>query len=218
MRFAGFANRTEAGQRLAEAVAKAHFETPVVLALPRGGVPVASEVARKLKAPLDLLLVRKIGVPSQRELAAAAVVDGATHDIVYNEDVMQAVGLTESDVERLAIPELNEIQRRRSLYLKDRTPISVEGRTAIVVDDGIATGATAKAALLALRRRKPKALVLAVPVAPPETVRELRPLVDHLICLEQPVPFMAIGIFYADFHQLSDEEVVALLAAANPQK
>ncbi len=214
MAFFGFASRVEAGKLLAERLEKRHFERPVVLALPRGGVPVGIEVARVLKAPLDLILVRKIGVPWQPELAVAAIVDGERRELVLNEEVMAMTGVGRDEIERLATQQLAEIERRRALYLKDRQPISVAGTTAIVVDDGIATGTTVKAALQALRKRNPKRLVLAVPVAPPDTIEELRPHVDEIVCLEQPEPFYAIGSFYRDFHQVADEEVVEMLAAA----
>lgn len=218
MGFFGFASRAEAGRLLAERLEKRHFERPVVLALPRGGVPVALEVAQALKAPLDLILVRKIGVPWQPELAAAAVVDGERRELVLNEEVMALTGVHKDEIERLAEKQLAEIERRRAIYLKDRQPVSVAGMTAIVIDDGIATGTTAKAALRALRKRGPKRLVLAVPVAPPDTIEELRPLVDEIVCLEQPTPFYAIGAFYRDFHQVEDEEVVEMLAAASPKE
>jgi putative phosphoribosyl transferase len=214
MAFFGFASRVEAGKLLAERLEKRRFERPVVLALPRGGVPVALEVARALKAPLDLILVRKIGVPWQPELAAAAIVDGERRELVLNEEVMAMAGVGKDEIERLAAKQLAEIERRRALYLKDRQPVSVAGLTAIVVDDGIATGTTVKAALQALRKRNPKRLVLAVPVAPPDTIEELRSYVDEIVCLEQPEPFYAIGAFYRDFHQVDDEEVVEMLAAS----
>lgn len=215
MTFTAFTSRTQAGQLLAEQVAKFKFEQPVVLALPRGGVPVALEVARVLKAPMDLLLVRKIGVPWQPELAAAAVVDGERRDLVFNDEVMSMAGLKRDDIERAAVKEIAEIDRRRKLYLKGREPSSVAGRTAIVVDDGIATGTTVKAALQALKKRNPKRLVLAVPVAPGDTINELGAYVDDIICLQQPYPFMAIGVFYRDFHQVGDDEVIEMLAAAD---
>lgn len=214
MTFTGFDDRAQAGRALAAELQRHGYERPLVLALPRGGVPIAAEVARVLKAPLDLLLVRKIGVPWQKELAAAAVVDGERQDVVYNTDVMNAAGLTPKDLQPQLDDELAEIERRRKLYLKGQPPQSIAGRTAIVVDDGIATGTTVKAALKALKRRKPKKLVLAVPVAPPEAVAALRPHVDELICLQQPEPFGAIGYFYRDFHQVPDEEVIQLLAQA----
>ena len=186
---------------------------PVVLALPRGGVPVARPIADRLGAPLDLLLVRKIGVPWQPELAAAAIVDGERPDLVLNEEVVRLAGLKDEEIHRLAADQLREIERRRAVYLGSREPVQVGGRTAIVVDDGIATGTTVRAALIAVRRRKPARLVLAVPVAPAETIDALRPLVDTLLCLSAPDDFMAIGNHYREFHQLADEEVVHLLRA-----
>src|SRR3954451_10457673 len=153
-----FTDRPDAGRRLAERLRARKPENPVVLALPRGGVPVGLEIARALNAPLDLLLVRKIGVPSRPELAAAAIVDGERPDLVFNEDVMAAAGLDVATIEDLAARELTEIERRRSTYLSGRAPIAVSGRSAIVVDDGIATGATMRAALTALKRRGPKFL------------------------------------------------------------
>lgn len=184
---------------------------PVVLALPRGGVPVALEVARALDAPLDLLLVRKIGVPWQPELAVAAVMDGAEPVVVVERHIQAETGVKQEYIEQRAKEELAEIERRRRTYLADRTPVPVAGRTAIVVDDGIATGTTMRAALRGLRRRNPARLVLAVPVAPPDTINELRQEVDDVVCLAQPSFFGAIGYFYRDFHQLSDDEVITLM-------
>lgn len=209
--FNGFATRAEAGRMLGRRLKAMALEEPVILALPRGGVPVAVEVAGALEAPVDLLMVRKIGVPWQRELAAAAVVDGERHDLVLNEEVMAALGLARDDIEKQVPQQLAEIERRRALYLGERQPLPVTGRTVIVIDDGIATGTTVRAGLVALRRRKPRRLVLAVPVAPPDTVERLRGDVDDLVCLEQPEPFGAIGTFYQDFHQVEDAEVIALL-------
>ena len=207
-----FANRQAAGRELAGELIKRHLVDPVVLALPRGGVPVAVEIAKALKAPLDLVLVRKIGVPFQPELAAAAVVDGGEPEIVVNEDVTSLAGLDRDYVDQEAKRELAEIERRRKTYLGGRPRAPLEGRTLIVVDDGIATGASVRAALKALRRRGPKALILAVPVAPAETVEALRSEVDQLICLATPEPFLAIGMHYRDFRQLTDQEVVSSLA------
>ncbi len=207
-----FADRSEAGRRLARTLASMKLTDPVVLALPRGGVPVAAEVAAVLHAPLDLLLVRKIGAPAQRELAVAAVAEGAGDGLVLDAETMEVTGATRAYVEREAIGERAEIARRRALYLGGRAPASIEGKTAVVVDDGIATGTTVRAALQVLRRRHPARLVLAVPVAPPRVVADLRPLVDDLVCLEQPAAFYAVGVHYADFHQVSDEEVIAVLA------
>jgi putative phosphoribosyl transferase len=207
-----FANRQAAGRALARELAKKHLVEPVVLALPRGGVPVAVQIAKALKAPLDLVLVRKIGVPFEPELAAAAVVDGGEPEIVVNDDVISLAGLDCDYIDQEAKRELAEIERRRQAYLGDRPRVPLAGRTLIVVDDGIATGASVRAALKALRRRGPKALVLAVPVASAETVEALRAEVDQLVCLATPEPFLAIGIHYLDFRQLSDQEVVSCLA------
>jgi len=209
-----FRNRSEAGRRLAAALAHLHGRDPVVLALPRGGVPVAYEIASVLEAPLDVVLVRKIGAPLQRELAAAAVVDGEKTEIVRNPEVIEALHVGEDYLRREAERQVAEIERRRRLYLGERPPASVAGRTAIVVDDGIATGATVRAALRGVHRRHPAHLVLAVPVAPPEAVAALRGDVDELVCLETPALFGAIGRFYADFAQVDDEDVRELLARA----
>lgn len=211
MNYRVFSTREEAGRLLAERLTAMTIEDPLVLALPRGGVPVAAEVAKALKAPIDLLLVRKIGVPWQPELAAAAIVDGERPDLVLNDEVMAAVGLKREDIDKLVPDKLTEIERRRRLYLWGREPQKAEGRSVIVVDDGIATGTTVRAALTALRRRKPKRLILTVPVAPEETIAQLAGSVDDLVCLEQPRPFFAIGEFYRDFHQVTDDEVIALM-------
>ena len=211
------ADRQDAGRRLARELRRFRDSDPVVLALPRGGVPVGFEIAQALGAPLDLVLVRKIGAPFQPELAVAAVVDGETPETVENEDVMAELSLTEDYVREEAARQLLEIERRRKLYLEGRQPVPVEGRTAIVVDDGIATGATMRAALRAVRRRKPARLVLAVPVAPPDTLEELRREVDEVVCLATPAFFGAIGAFYEDFRQLEDDEVRELLARASPR-
>jgi putative phosphoribosyl transferase len=210
----GFADRTEAGRRLAERVLNLESEHPVVLALPRGGVPVAFEVAKALAAPLDLVLVRKIGAPFQPELAIGAVVDGEHPELVVNRDLIEECGVPDSYLESERQRQLEEIERRRQLYLGGRARAPIEGRTAIVVDDGIATGATMEAALHATRRAGPRHLVLAVPVAPPDTLERLRPEVDQVVCLMMPAYLGAIGSFYRDFRQLGDEEVITLLEQA----
>lgn len=209
-----FADRTEAGRRLAEPLRRFKDEHPVVLALPRGGVPVAYEVAKALHAPLDLVLVRKIGAPFQPELAIGAVVDGERPELVINRDVVDEYRIPESYLESERRRQLEEIERRRQLYLAGRPRAPVRDRTAIVIDDGIATGATMEAALHATRRAGPKRLVLAVPVAPPDTLERLRPEVDEVVCLMVPAFLGAIGSFYRDFRQLGDDEVIELLQQA----
>ncbi len=206
-----FEDRIDAGRKLAAALASYKDKAPAVLALPRGGVPVAAEIASALAAPLDLILVRKIGVPGNRELAMGAVVDGATPIVVRNEDIIQLTGITESEFKAVCDRELKEIDRRRVRYLGGRERVNLAGRTAIVVDDGIATGATMRAALQATRMRNPDKLILAVPVAPTDTLATLRKEVDDLICLEDHEAFGAIGYYYLDFTQISDEEVIEIL-------
>ncbi|WP_372623028.1 phosphoribosyltransferase [Falsiroseomonas sp.] len=186
---------------------------PVVYALPRGGVPVAAEVAAALGAPLDLVLVRKIGAPGQPELAIGAVVDGDNPEVVLNADIVAATGATSAFIAAARRRELAEIERRRARYLAGRAPMDPTGRAAVLVDDGIATGASARVALHALRRRGAARLVLAVPVAPPETLQALRGEVDEIVCLLEAELFFGIGAFYRDFHQLSDEEVIASIAS-----
>ena len=209
-----FFDRHEAGQELALDLLIYANQRPAVFALPRGGVPIGYEIAKALKAPLDLILVRKIGVPFQPELAAGAVVDGEVPMVVLNPKVIEPLGLTEEFLEEETNRKLAEIEERRQTYLAGRKRIDPRGTTAIVADDGIATGATIKAALRAIRRQEPAHLVLAAPVAPPETVEELRQEADAVHCLETPELFLAIGVFYRNFHQLSDDEVVKLLAEA----
>ena len=210
-----FTNRTEAGRALAQRLSRMALPAPiVVLALPRGGVPIGVEVARALKAPLDLLLVRKIGAPWQRELALAAVVEGDPPDIVIDEEVRRGMSTHTEYIEAQAQVQLREIARQRQAYLSGRPAASVEGSTVVVVDDGIATGTTMRAALKALRRRRPAALVLAVPVAPGDTLEQLRGEVDQVVCLDTPYPFHAVGEHYVRFHQVEDDEVIAALDAA----
>jgi putative phosphoribosyl transferase len=209
-----FADRHDAGRRLADRLIGFKNQNPVVLALPRGGVAVGVEIAIALKAPLDLVLVRKIGVPWQPELALGAVVDGSNPEFVTNAELLESLQLPEGYVEEESAKQLKEIERRRQLYLRGRPQVDVAGRAAIIVDDGIATGATARAALRAVRRKHPARLILAVPVAPPETVESLRGEADEVICLEMPPYFAAIGAFYNDFHQIGDEEVTKLLDRA----
>jgi predicted phosphoribosyltransferase len=205
--------RKDAGRQLADRLAAYRSRDVVVLALPRGGVPVAAEIARALGAPLDLLFVRKIGLPWQPELAYAAVVDGNPPEMVVNEDVARDEPMSETELAEAVRLEVAEIERRRAAYMAGRLALDVTGRDVIVVDDGLATGTTARAALQALRRRQPAHLVLAVPVAPADTLRMLQPLVDEVVCLAMPEPFRAIGLHYRDFHQLEDAEVLSILTA-----
>jgi putative phosphoribosyl transferase len=211
-----FRDRSDAGRRLAKALAAYKREKPVILALPRGGVPVAAEVAAVLNAPLDLILVRKIGAPMQPELAIGAVVDGGQPIVVRNEDISQLVGVSEIEFKEICAAELAEIERRRERYLGDRTRVEVRGRVTIVIDDGIATGATTRAALRATRMRNPQKLVLAVPVAPTEVLVEMRQEADDVVCLEAHERFRAIGWFYEDFTQVADQQVIDALKRFAP--
>lgn len=206
-----FDDRRDAGIRLAAALDAYRSQDPVVLALPRGGVPIGVEVATRLRAPLDLVMVRKIGVPWQPELAYGAVVDGDTPETVINDDIAAQLTLPEGYLEKETARQLDEITRRRAVYMKGRRRPGLAGRTAIIVDDGIATGATVRAALIGVRKGGPGRLVLAVPVAPGDTVRALRRDADDVVCLETPFMFGAISLFYRDFHQVSDDEVIASL-------
>jgi predicted phosphoribosyltransferase len=213
-----FKNRKDAGRQLAVALADYRDQDPVILALPRGGVPVAAEVAAALGAPLDLVLVRKIGVPFQPELAMGAVVDGGRPIIVRNEDVVRLSGVEETEFEAVCDRELGEIERRRTRYLGNTERVDIAGRTAIVIDDGIATGATMRAALRATRMRNPQKLILALPVAPTETLAQLREEADDVVCLEDHEFFGAISLYYSDFRQVSDDEVVATLERFRPRR
>jgi putative phosphoribosyl transferase len=210
-----FADRADAGRRLAARLAHLAGADIVVLALPRGGVAVGFEIARALEAPLDLVLVRKIGAPGIPELAVAALVDAGGEVVrVLDERITGEAALPPAYLDREAAHEAGELVRRRAVYGRARPPLSLFERTAIVVDDGIATGTTMRAALLAIRRRRPAQLVLAVPVATPDALQQLRPEVDEIVCLETPEDFFAIGQFYEDFHQMSDDEVLTLLDRA----
>ncbi|MBD8892678.1 phosphoribosyltransferase [Roseibium litorale] len=206
-----FRNRTEAGRLLARALNAYRGKDAVVLALPRGGVPIACEIARYLGAPLDLLLVRKLGVPSQPELAMGAILEGSPPIVVRNENVIRQEWIPGTKFNAVCEKELAEIDRRRRIYLAGRLPMNVAGKTVIIVDDGVATGATMKAAIKGLRKREPGRIVVAIPVAPADTASELRLLADEVICIDEPVVFGAIGNFYDDFTQLSDDDVIAQL-------
>ena len=209
-----FRNRRQAGERLAQRLAPLRNEHPVVLALPRGGVPVAAEIARALHAPLDVMIVRKLGVPFQPELGMGAIGEGGAR--VLNPDVIRAARVDPDDIGEVEARERVELERRARRYRGDAPMTSLEGRTAIIVDDGIATGSTARAALQIARAQGARRLVLAVPVAPVETVREMANEADDVIALETPSPFIAIGPWYEDFSQTTDEEVCRLLEASRP--
>lgn len=213
-----FVDRAAAGALLARRLARETLPGPlVVVALPRGGVIVGAAVAKLLNAPLEVLLVRKIGAPWQPELAVAAVVDGGAPVTVVDEHTCAATGADAAYIEREAAAEWREIERRRKVYLRGRAPVDLTGVTVILVDDGIATGATARAALKALRSRQPACVVLAVPVAAHETLMSLRLQCDRIVCLAEPQPLREVGMHYLDFHQVSDAEVIAALDAAGEQ-
>ena len=209
-----YRDRTEAGVELAKRLgAYANRAEAIVLALPRGGVPVAYEVARALHAPLDVFLVRKLGVPGHEELAMGAV---ATGDVrVLNAEVVRALGIPSSVIDAVAAWELEEVRRRERLYRGDRPPPDVRGKTVILVDDGLATGSTMLAAVKALRLQQPAQIVVAVPIAAPDTCELLRAEVDDVVCAVTPEPFYAVGLWYQDFSQTTDEEVRELLAQAS---
>ncbi|SNY99127.1 phosphoribosyltransferase [Halomonas sp. hl-4] len=207
-----FDNRREAGRQLAKVLSGKHYD--VILSLPRGGVPVAYEVAITLPCPLDVVVVRKIGAPGQPEFGLGAVVDGDPPQVVLTPRAVELFQPSEDYLEAETQRQLEEIARRRQAYIGKRPPINVSGRHVLLVDDGIATGGTAKAAVRGLRLAGVSTVTLAVPVAPQAAVDELATEVDDLICLATPEPFNAVGMHYHDFTQTSDDEVIALLQAA----
>jgi predicted phosphoribosyltransferase len=205
-----FRNRTDAGRQLAGKLA-AYADRPdvVVLALPRGGVPVASEVARALGAPLDVFVVRKLGVPGHEELAMGAVATGGLR--VLNDEIVHGLDIPEREIAAVADRELHELSRRERLYRGDHPPPDVGGRTVILVDDGLATGATMRAAVQALRQQQPARIVVAVPTASPDTCEALKAAADDVVCAMTPEPFFAVGHWYDDFTQTTDDEVARSL-------
>jgi predicted phosphoribosyltransferase len=209
-----FADRAEAGRQLLPFLQARGFDRPLIYALPRGGVPVALPIAHALHAPLDLLLVRKLGVPWQPELGFGAIAEGLAEPLL-NQDIIAHTGLTEDMIAPVLAAEKQELARRSAAYLKDRTRLDPKGRIAILVDDGLATGITARAALQALRQRGAARLVLAVTIAAPESVAEFKGLADEVITAETAPIRFGIGAFYQDFHQISDAEMLEMLAG-NP--
>jgi putative phosphoribosyl transferase len=206
-------NRSVAGLALSEALESYRDQDNVlVLALPRGGVPVAYEVAKVLNAPLDLVLVRKLGAPGQKELAMGAIASDGT--IVLNENIIDFLGITNTDLEKVRHSEEQELARREKAYRGDRAHPEISGKTIILVDDGVATGATIRAAVSLLRSQNPKRIVIALPVAPADIIATLRRETDEVICLSCPEPFYAIGYWYRDFTQVCDQEVRDLLELA----
>ena len=213
-----FLDRRDAGRQLANALARFAESEPLILALPRGGVPVAFEVAKALQAPLDLLIVRKIGAPGHEEFGLGAVVDGDDPQIVLNMEDVSLVNPPPGYVEAEAQRQFREIERRRRLYLRGRHPVPTKGRTVILVDDGIATGGTMRAALKAMRRTGARLILAAVPVASPNGIEALQHEADEIICLKEPETLEAITLHYVDFRQTTDAEVVHLLNEAWPQR
>jgi predicted phosphoribosyltransferase len=207
-----FRDRTDAGRRLAEKLtAYADRSDVLVLALPRGGVPVGFEVARTLGTPLDVFLVRKLGVPGHEELAMGAVATGGVR--VLNDEIVEGLGISDHAIDAVVARELQELERRERLYRGDRPPPDVADRTVILVDDGLATGATMRAAIQALRQQEPRRIVVAVPTASPDTCEALKAEADDVICAMTPEPFFAVGHWYDDFRQTTDDEVRDLLCA-----
>ncbi len=213
---APFRDREDAGRQLAERLVGYRGEELVIFVLPRGGVPVGYEVSHALEAPLEVFIARKLGAPNQPELGIGAVAQDGSR--VLNERIVQEIGVSEEYIERIAAEETAEAERRLELFRGDRPEPEVRGQTAILVDDGIATGVTTRAAIEALRRRGPRRLVLAVPVCAAQPAESLRQEVDELICLEAPSDLMAIGLWYRDFEQVPDEEVIELLERAQREQ
>ena len=209
---APFSDRQDAGRQLAERLAPLRAEHPIVLALPRGGVPVGYEIARALGAPLDVIVARKLGAPHQPEFGIGAIAPGGVRLLDW--PVVEALGIPPAELDRIAAAETAEMERRLREFRDDRPPLDVAGRVAIVVDDGLATGVTARAAVAAVRAQRPARVVLAAPVCSPEAARALGAAADEVVCLSTPPDFRAVGLWYEDFEQTSDAEVVALLRQA----
>jgi putative phosphoribosyl transferase len=206
-----FKDRAQAGELLAQRLSSyAGRNDVIVLGLPRGGVPVASVLAKKLQLPLDIILVRKLGMPGQEEFALGAIASGGTRYL--QEDVVRAYAIPEASIDQVVTREMAELERREKAYRSARPALPLQGRVLILVDDGLATGSTMKAALLAVRKQQPARVIVAVPVAPPQSVAKLGEDADEIICLRTPEPFFAVGSWYENFGQTSDEEVIRLLS------
>lgn len=210
-----FENRAHAGRVLARALGSlARGERPIVLALPRGGVPVGFEVAKALRLPLDVFLVRKLGVPGHAELAMGAIASGGVR--VLNREVLSSLPVSPDAIERVTAFEERELRRRETLYREGRPPLDVRGRTVFVVDDGLATGTTMRAACTALARLEPREIVVAVPVGAEDTCADMHEVADEVVCVTTPAPYYAVGQWYREFAQTTDDEVRTLLARAEP--
>ncbi|BBG65714.1 phosphoribosyl transferase domain protein [Hydrogenimonas sp.] len=209
-------DRFEAGEILADKIEKmGPFENPVVLALPRGGVPVAARIAERINAPLDVIIVRKLGAPFNEEFAIGALVEGEPERVVLNEDAVYRLGVGKEYLESVISKERDELHRRQKMYrMQESTLGNLAGKTVILVDDGIATGYTMKAALAAIREQNPAKIVVAVPVAPADTLKEIERLADEVVVIETPEPFWAVGAHYGKFDQTDDKEVIELLKEA----
>ena len=208
-----FNNRIDAGNQLAQKLPMLDPGSTIVVALPRGGVPVGAVIAQHVGCPLEVLLIRKIGVPGQQELALGAIaVDGKTQ-ITINEDIMAGLGLSSDDVERLAAAKLPELEERRRLYFGDHESLPLTGKTVVLVDDGLATGATMEAALKLVSSQKPAEIILALPVAPKSMIAKFKSTANQVICPNQPEHFLSVGSYYIDFGQVENEEVIAYLEA-----
>lgn len=212
-----YTDRYAAGKILATALNEyANRNDVIVLALPRGGVPVAFEIANALSAPLDVFIVRKLGVPGHEELAMGAIASGGI--IVFNDEILQEIPISKSAIDRVINAERAELNRRETVYRGNRPEPNVTDKTVIIVDDGIATGATMRAGITALRKQQPAAIIMAIPVAAKSSCEELKPLVDRIVCPLQPIQFFAVGAWYETFNQTSDDEVFELLAKFRSKK
>lgn len=204
-----FEDRKEAGRRLGQSLRKYKFEKPIILAIPRGGVVIGSEVAKTLKAPLDVIIARKIGVPSQQELGMGAVAEGGIE--ILDKKLIKSLRIPKNLINEIIMKERAEIERRKAVYRGDRPMINIENRVVILVDDGLATGVSAKAAIMRIKKLNPRKIILAAPVCAFDSARDIKRLVDELVCLVTPPEFNAVGTWYTNFKQVTDEKVKSLL-------